>query len=54
MMSDESLDHHSPIFSRDIQGGHPDPNLTYAHDLVKEMNGPNYDFGCAYDGDAVL
>jgi len=47
----------------DFGGGHPDPNLTYAHDLVKEMglnskgerigsdeNVP--DFGAAADGDA--
>src|SRR3712207_6875560 len=29
-----------------------DPNLTYAHDLVEEMFGPDApDFGCASDGD---
>ncbi|HZV61222.1 MAG TPA: alpha-D-glucose phosphate-specific phosphoglucomutase [Methylophilaceae bacterium] len=36
----------------DFGGGHPDPNLTYAHDLVAVMyadDGP--DFGAASDGD---
>ncbi len=34
---------HCPTFFRnavpkeDFGGGHPDPNLTYAHDLVEEM-----------------
>jgi phosphoglucomutase len=36
----------------DFGGGHPDPNLTYAHDLVEEMWGPDApDFGAASDGD---
>ena len=36
----------------DFGGGHPDPNLTYAHDLVAEMNGDDApDFGAASDGD---
>ncbi|MEO7996083.1 MAG: alpha-D-glucose phosphate-specific phosphoglucomutase [Gemmatimonadaceae bacterium] len=36
----------------DFGGGHPDPNLTYAHDLVEEMFGSNApDFGAASDGD---
>jgi len=36
----------------DFGGGHPDPNLTYAHDLVAGMKGPNApDFGAASDGD---
>jgi len=30
---------------------HPDPNLTYAEDLVKKMYSGEYDFGCASDGD---
>ena len=41
----------------DFGGGHPDPNLTYATDLVKKMgifkrkkHAP--DFGAACDGDA--
>lgn len=36
----------------DFGGGHPDPNLVHAHDLVAEMFGPNGpDFGAASDGD---
>jgi phosphoglucomutase len=36
----------------DFGGGHPDPNLAYAHELVALMNGPNPpDFGAASDGD---
>jgi phosphoglucomutase len=36
----------------DFGGGHPDPNLVYAHDLVKIMFGENApDFGAASDGD---
>lgn len=36
----------------DFGGLHPDPNLTYAHDLVELMNTGEYDFGAAFDGDA--
>ncbi|MDY6805881.1 MAG: alpha-D-glucose phosphate-specific phosphoglucomutase [Cyanobacteriota bacterium] len=36
----------------DFGGGHPDPNLVYAHDLVEVMYGPDApDFGAASDGD---
>lgn len=36
----------------DFGGRHPDPNLTYAHDLVEELFGGNApDFGAASDGD---
>ncbi len=36
----------------DFGGGHPDPNLTYAHDLVEAMYGSDApDFGAASDGD---
>ncbi|MCB5186961.1 alpha-D-glucose phosphate-specific phosphoglucomutase [Methylobacillus caricis] len=36
----------------DFGGGHPDPNLTYAHDLVEIMYGEYApDFGAASDGD---
>ena len=36
----------------DFGGGHPDPNLTYAPELVEEMFGGNApDFGAASDGD---
>lgn len=37
----------------DFGGGHPDPNLTYAADLVKSLKVGNYDFGAAFDGDGV-
>lgn len=36
----------------DFGGGHPDPNLVYAHDLVELLFGANApDFGAASDGD---
>ncbi len=36
----------------DFGGGHPDPNLTYAHDLVEELFGADApSFGAASDGD---
>ncbi|MBD2319854.1 alpha-D-glucose phosphate-specific phosphoglucomutase [Phormidium tenue] len=36
----------------DFGGGHPDPNLVYAHDLVEVLYGENApDFGAASDGD---
>ena len=36
----------------DFGGGHPDPNLVYAHDLVEVMFGADApDFGAASDGD---
>lgn len=36
----------------DFGGGHPDPNLTYAHDLVEIVYGKDApDFGAASDGD---
>jgi phosphoglucomutase len=36
----------------DFGGGHPDPNLTYAHELVEILYGANApDFGAASDGD---
>ena len=36
----------------DFGGGHPDPNLTYAHQLVDIMYAPDApDFGAACDGD---
>jgi len=38
--------------SEDFGGGHPDPNLTYAHDLVDIMYGEYApEFGAASDGD---
>jgi phosphoglucomutase len=39
------------IPKEDFGGGHPDPNLTYAEELVTEMFGPDApDFGAASDG----
>jgi phosphoglucomutase len=36
----------------DFGGGHPDPNLVYAHELVDILYGENApDFGAAFDGD---
>jgi phosphoglucomutase len=36
----------------DFGGGHPDPNLTYAHELADLLlSGSAYDFGAACDGD---
>ncbi|KAJ6662558.1 hypothetical protein lerEdw1_011695 [Lerista edwardsae] len=35
----------------DFGGHHPDPNLTYAADLVQTMKMGEYDFGAAFDGD---
>ena len=36
----------------DFGGGHPDPNLVYAHELVEKLFGENApDFGAASDGD---
>jgi len=35
----------------DFGGGHPDPNLTYAHDLVEAVEAKNIPFGAASDGD---
>ena len=38
----------------DFGGGHPDPNLTYAPDLVNEMKKGVHDLGAAFDGDGVI
>lgn len=37
--------------SPDFNGGHPDPNLTYAHSLVEAVDNNNIPFGAASDGD---
>lgn len=37
--------------SPDFNGGHPDPNLTYAHSLVEAVDKNNIPFGAASDGD---
>ncbi|KAI9593608.1 hypothetical protein BDF19DRAFT_447295 [Syncephalis fuscata] len=35
----------------DFGGGHPDPNLTYAHELVERVEKEGITFGAASDGD---
>lgn len=35
----------------DFGGLHPDPNLTYAKDLVDTVTAGDYDIGAAFDGD---
>ncbi|CAH0589250.1 unnamed protein product [Chrysodeixis includens] len=35
----------------DFGGAHPDPNLTYAADLVNAVKNGDYDLGAAFDGD---
>ena len=35
----------------DFGGGHPDPNLTYADDLVQAMAQGEHGLGAAFDGD---
>jgi phosphoglucomutase len=37
--------------SPDFGGGHPDPNLTYAHSLVEAVERDRIHFGAASDGD---
>ncbi|KAL7936110.1 hypothetical protein V8C35DRAFT_296916 [Trichoderma chlorosporum] len=37
--------------SPDFNGGHPDPNLTYAHSLVEVVDKNEIPFGAASDGD---
>lgn len=39
------------IPSPDFNGGHPDPNLTYAHSLVEAVDKGGIHFGAASDGD---
>lgn len=39
------------IPSPDFNGGHPDPNLTYAHSLVEAVDSKKIHFGAASDGD---
>ena len=45
----ESVVHSVPL--EDFGGGHPDPNLTYAADLVNKMKEGKHDLGVAFDGD---
>jgi phosphomannomutase len=35
-------------------GHHPDPNLTYAADLVEILKKGEHDLGAAFDGDGVM
>lgn len=37
----------------DFGGLHPDPNLTYAAELVSALKEGVHDFGAAFDGDGV-
>lgn len=37
----------------DFGGIHPDPNLTYAKELVDSVRNGDYDIGAAFDGDGV-
>ncbi|KAK9500700.1 hypothetical protein O3M35_001916 [Rhynocoris fuscipes] len=39
------------ITLEDFGGGHPDPNLTYAKELVDRISKGDQDFGAAFDGD---
>lgn len=45
----ESVVHTTPL--EDFGGLHPDPNLTYAKDLVDTVQKGDYDLGAAFDGD---
>nr|CAB3264815.1 phosphoglucomutase-1 [Phallusia mammillata] len=45
----DSAIHSTPL--EDFGGKHPDPNLTYAAELVDEMKKGVHDFGVAFDGD---
>lgn len=47
----EDLTNSKPL--TDFGGGHPDPNLTYASQLVAKMNEGKHDIGAAFDGDGV-
>lgn len=45
----QSVVHTTPL--EDFGGLHPDPNLTYAKDLVDTVKSGDYDLGAAFDGD---
>ncbi|XP_055696597.1 phosphoglucomutase [Lutzomyia longipalpis] len=47
--SAENVVHTTPL--EDFGGLHPDPNLTYAKDLVDTVRNGDYDIGAAFDGD---
>lgn len=48
-VTDSSIVNATPL--EDFGGLHPDPNLTYAKDLVNAIKNGPYDFGAAFDGD---
>lgn len=48
-LSEKSVQNAVPL--PDFGGGHPDPNLTYAHELVERVEKDNIAFGAASDGD---
>lgn len=45
----DNVVHTTPL--TDFGGLHPDPNLTYAKDLVDTVKSGDYDLGAAFDGD---
>lgn len=47
--SENNVTHTVPL--QDFGGIHPDPNLTYAKDLVDTVSAGDYDIGAAFDGD---
>jgi phosphoglucomutase len=47
--SESNVAHITPL--PDFGGLHPDPNLTYAKDLVDTVSAGDYDIGAAFDGD---
>jgi phosphoglucomutase len=47
--SDSNIVHTIPL--TDFGNLHPDPNLTYAKDLVDQLSAGDYDIGAAFDGD---
>lgn len=48
-VDDTSLVNIKPL--EDFGGLHPDPNLTYAKDLVNAIKKGPFEFGAAFDGD---
>lgn len=48
-LGEDSVQNSTPL--PDFGGLHPDPNLTYAHDLVEKVDRENIPFGAASDGD---
>lgn len=48
-LSEDSIQNCVPL--PDFGGSHPDPNLTYAHELVERVEKENIEFGAASDGD---